>query len=141
MSTVTRRFLTTAARNMEGLLVVGSGLTGLAIAKTLKQKNAANRVRFLDQSSKSPSYSLTLLDSTIKTLESAWSCPGALSKTAVDAQLGRDGSIEQRYVDGQGEAVDGPGQAGSSKRISREALDQFLKEGISIEYDKKVDKV
>ena len=127
---------------MDDLLVVGSGLTGLAVAKTLQQRNATSGVRLLDQSSKSPSYSLTLLDSTIQKLEGAWDCSGALSKAAVDAQLGQDGSIQQRYVDGQsGKAVDGPGQAGSSKRISREALDKFLKEGISIQYDKKVDKV
>lgn len=125
----------------EPILVVGAGLTGLAIAKTLELSKAQDRIRLFDGTmpDKHPGYSLTLLQSTIDTLESAWNCKGAFSNCGVDASLGNEGQIGQRYVNAQtGQAVDGPGQSGDSRRISRDALDKLLKKDVKVEFDKRV---
>lgn len=129
--------------NMSDIIIIGAGLSGTSIAKTLASSLTQARVRLFDQATgeRAPNYSLTLLDSTIERCESVWQTPGGFKKCGVDAGLGGQGDMSKRYINGRtGAIVEGPSTS-PSKRIDRQALDSLLKQGLQVEYNKKRSKI
>jgi 2-polyprenyl-6-methoxyphenol hydroxylase-like FAD-dependent oxidoreductase len=128
------------------LLLIGAGLGNLSLAQTLRKSGLAtpSHIRIFDQfrATSRPSYSLTLHPWGYEDIQEVVGDKKPIAFCAVDASLGGKGRVERRVFDIETGATVGriDGYGDKSIRVNRGVLGQMLKDGLSIDFEKKFER-